>query len=91
MLAKVVTVYLAVLFAYGVIAALIPQRATINAPTRVQPTTLRAGPSLDTAKARIDRAILRNSLAAPEDRDSDGIESDVRDQMKYRPLTPPMT
>jgi hypothetical protein len=91
MLAKVVTVYLAVLFAYGVVAALIPPRATVNVPARVHPTTLRAGPSLDNAKARLDHAILRDRLAAPEDRDSDGIESDVRDQMKYRPLTPPMT
>lgn len=91
MLAKAVTLYLAALFICGVIATLLPARTPAKAASRTHQTALRVEPFRDNAKARIDHAILRDRLAAPEDRDNDGVESDVRDQMKYRPLSSPMT
>ena len=91
MLAKAITFYLAALFLYGVFATLMPARKPVKTAVRTQQAVLRLEPFHDNAKARIDHAILRDHLAAPEDRNNDGVESDVRDQMKYRPLSSPMT
>lgn len=91
MLAKVITFYLAALFLYGVFATLMPMRKPVKETVRTQQAVLHFTPFQDNAKAHIDYAILRDHLAAPEDRNADGLESDVRDQMKYRPLSSPMT
>jgi hypothetical protein len=91
MLAKAAAIYLAVLFACGVVATLMPRHSATKVAARTQPAVLHVEPFHDDAKARVDHAILRDRLAAPEDRDNDGIESDTRDRMKYRPLSAPMT
>lgn len=91
MLAKAVTLYLAALFICGIIATLMPAYERTKGTQRTHQTALRVEPFQNNVKTRIDRAILRDYLAAPEDRENDGIENDVRDQMKYRPLSSPMT
>jgi hypothetical protein len=91
MLAKALTIYLAALFICGVVATMMPPHKSAKVAARAQQAVLHVEPFHDNAKARIDHAILRDHLAAPEDRDNDGVEGDVRDQMKYRPLTSPMT
>ena len=91
MLARAATIYLAALFVFGTIAALWPQAAKEQKPSPARHAAAVMGPLGTDAEVRVEPAILRDRLATPEHRGNDGIESDVRDRMKYRPLTSPMT